>query len=140
MEGTRQKQATRKTGETSAFGESEEAAEMTEKKHPQFRPVDIYPESLLRYLNICPECGNKCSDRDIFCVRCEAEYNRQIYMQSAVKFSRAGFYFRTHEDKIEFSETTGQLFSEGEVTNEIAVLRRPPQYPKYGEFLALSHA
>jgi len=124
-----------------AEGMSEGSEEMKAKKHPQFRPLDIYPESLLRYLNICPECGTKCRDRDIMCMKCEMEYNRQIYTASAVKFSRGGYYFRTHEDKLEFSGGAEQMFTNRETDiSEIAVLRQPPKYPKYSEFLALSHA
>jgi hypothetical protein len=124
-----------------AEGMAEGTEEMKAKKHPQFRPLDIYPESLLRYLNICPECGNKCRDRDIMCMKCEVEYNRQIYTASAVKFSRGGYYFRTHEDKLEFSGAADQIFTNKESdVSDIAVLRQPPKYPKYSEFLALSHA
>ncbi|MHC9541668.1 MAG: hypothetical protein AB9903_19355 [Vulcanimicrobiota bacterium] len=124
-----------------AEGMSEGSEEMKAKKHPQFRPLDIYPESLLRYLNICPECGTKCRDRDVMCMKCEMEYNRQVYTASAVKFSRGGYYFRTHEDKLEFSGGAEQIFTNKESdVSDIAVLRQPPKYPKYSEFLALSHA
>lgn len=122
-----------------AYAAPEESGETKDQKLPHFRPIDIYPESILRYLNICPQCGNKCNERDIFCMRCEVEYNRQTYMESAVKFTRAGYYFKTYEDKIDFTGTAKGLFDSGEVENEVAVLRRPPQYPKYQEFLALSH-
>lgn len=38
-----------------------------------FRPADLYPESVLRYLNRCSECGFRIHERIACCMRCELE-------------------------------------------------------------------
>jgi hypothetical protein len=122
-----------------ASGGEEKKAET--KRNLPFRPIDIYPESILRYFSICMECGNKCASRQVLCARCEAAYERKIHMLSGVSVSRAGHYFSTQADVIEVSPVISDAFSrEDMMPGEVLSLRVPQKFPKYGEFLALAHA
>ncbi|GEM_PF-3073128 len=127
------------TGNVETGSKGEKSGEM--KRNLPFRPIDIYPESILRYFSICIECGNKCASRQVLCARCEARYERQIRMLSGVSVSRAGHYFSTQTDVVEVSPAISDAFNrEDMMPGEVLSLRMPQKFPKYIEFLALAHS
>ncbi len=139
---SRPKETPRKTLSGLSFSERMDELDPLEdglplRPKPEFRPGEVHPESLLRYISHCCECGFKILQRLYLCLQCASE-ERVVVMQSEVRFARDGFYFRSHSDAVEFSPLARQLFAEGGV-EDVLSLRRPPMYPQFREMLALGY-
>ena len=109
--------------------------------HPRLCPQDIFPQSQLHYFTLCQECGCRCTTREKVCWRCLARGNRQVCMSAGVTIRRGGFYFRGYEDKIELSRClTEPMLADNSPFEEVLILRRPPQFHTFREFLSLVKA
>jgi hypothetical protein len=112
------------------------AVRVTGVRSKEFKPQDMYPGSLLRHLNICPDCGYRLHERLPFCYPCELEA-RVVAMTARARVASRGYYFTAVEDRLEFSPLAQDILRQ-EAGGNLALLRRPPIYPRLGDLLAFT--